>query len=130
MYFTRRNGIGRQFDYKLHNALRITMHFPDGYEFVGAVWISGTVMKIHAAAFANLLGIQTVQGGLFHKQGNFSRYGFAHVFKHSSPDLADAPACDDVDDYTVRLYTDQSRRFLRDKEFQPLVDWRTQDTFR
>jgi hypothetical protein len=87
-------------------------------------------MKIHAAAFANLLGIQTVQGGFFHKLGNFSRYGFAHIFKHSSPDLADGPACEDVNDYNVRLYTDKSRKFLRDKEFQPLVDWRTQETFR
>jgi hypothetical protein len=119
MYFTRRSGVGRQFDFKLFNALCITAKYPSAYEFVGAVWISPNVMKIHAQPFANLLGIHTVQGGLFHKQGNFSRYGFSHIFRHVAPDFALSPDCDDVDDYNVRLYTDKSNRFFREREFAP-----------
>jgi hypothetical protein len=113
MYFTRRNGLARQFEYKLHNALCITAAFPAAYEFVGAVWVCDRLMKISAAAFANLLGIHTVQGGLFHKQGNFSRHGFEHVFKVSSAELAKMPECAEVDDYQVRLYTDRMNRFVR-----------------
>jgi hypothetical protein len=116
MYFTRRNGIARQFEYKLYNALSITAAFPDSYEFVGAIWVSDRVMKIHAAAFANLLGIHTVQGGLFHKQGNFSRHGFDHIFKTSCLELAKMPECKEVDDYQVRLYTDRLNRFVRGGE--------------
>jgi hypothetical protein len=119
MYFTRRNGVCRQFDYKLYNALCITMKFPNAYEFVGAIWISASIMKIHAQAFANLLGVHTVQGALFHKQGNFARHGFTHVFRQSAPHLSD---CDNVDDYNVRLYIDRSQRFLRGREFQPIPD--------
>jgi hypothetical protein len=73
-------------------------------------------MKIQAHVFANLLGIHTVQGGLFHKQGNFSRHGFLHIFKISSPELAKMPECAEVDDYQVRLYTDRLGRFVRGAE--------------
>jgi hypothetical protein len=121
MYFTRRNGIARQFEYKLYNALCITLAFPESYEFVGAIWISDTVMKINAHSFANLLGIQTVQGGLFHKQGNFSRHGFHHIFKSGSPDLAKLPECAEVDDYNIRLYTDELNRFVRGTELRLVV---------
>jgi hypothetical protein len=116
MYFTRRNGIARQFEFKLYNALCITTAFPAAYEFVGAVWVCDRVMKIQASAFANLLGIHTVQGGLFHKQGNFSRHGFDHIFKSSSMELAKMPECEEVDDYQVRLYTDRLNRFVRGSE--------------
>jgi hypothetical protein len=119
MYFTRRNGFSRQFEFKLHNALRVTMKYPKAYEYVGAIWISPSVTKVNACAFANLLGIQTVQGALFHKQGNFSRHGFTHLLRQSSPEFASSPDCDDVDDYNVRLYTDRSQRFLRDRTLEP-----------
>jgi hypothetical protein len=121
MYFTRRNGIARQFEYKLYNALLITSAFPESYEFVGAIWVNERVMKIHAAAFANLLGIHAVQGGLFHKQGNFSRHAFHHVFKISSPELAKMPECAEVDDYQIRLYTDQLGRFVRGVELRLML---------
>jgi hypothetical protein len=107
MYFTRRNGIARQFEYKLDNALAIASAFPAAYEFVGATWVSDRLMKINAHGFAGLLGIRTVQGGLFHKQGNFSRHGLHHVFKMGGAELAKMPECAEVDDYQVRLYTDR-----------------------
>jgi hypothetical protein len=119
MYFTRRNGLSRQFLFKLHNALRITLKFPQAYVFVGAIWVSPAVIKINAQAFAAFLGVKTVQGALFHKQGNFSRHGFTPVLRHGSADVITAADCEDVDDYNVRLYTDMSRKFLRDVEFRP-----------
>lgn len=118
MYFTRRNGVARQFEFKLYNALCITSSVPEAYEFVGAVWVSDTVMKINAHAFANLLGIHTVQGGLFHKQGNFSRHGLQHVLRASSLELSKLAECAEVDDYNIRLYTDKLNRFVRGTEFR------------
>jgi hypothetical protein len=117
MYFTRRNGPGRRFDFKLYNALCITKVFPPAYYFIGAIWLTQTVMKIHSQTFAQLLGIHAVQGGLFHKQGNFSRHGFQQVMKQAQ--LAQGMTFDlaDVDDYLVRLFTDQHNRFSRDSEF-------------
>jgi hypothetical protein len=120
VYFTRRNGVSRQFVFKLHNALRITMKFPEAYDFVRAIWVSPSVMKINAQVFAALLGIQTVQGAIFHKQGNFLRCGFTHILRNTAPDFATSHNYDDVDD--VRLHTDRSRKFLRDSEFRPVPD--------
>lgn len=114
MYFTRRNGAARQFDFKLYNALCITSKYPEAYEHVGAIWITQTVMKINSQAFANLLGIHAVQGGLFHKQGNFSRHGFQNIPGSSHC----IPECEDVDDYNVRLFTDRLNRFVRGGEFR------------
>jgi hypothetical protein len=117
MYFTRRNGPGRRFDFKLYNALCITKMFPSAYYFIGAIWLSQMVMKIHSHTFAHLLGIHAVQGGLFHKQGNFSRHGFQQVPKASHAAARINVDLCDVDDYSVRLFTDQSNRFSRDSEF-------------
>ena len=117
MYFMRRNGFSRQFDFKLYNALCITKKYPSSYLYVGAKWITNNVMKINAQVFASLLGIHTIQGGLFHKQGNFSRHGFQHIFKQSSPLFSELPDCEEVDDYNVRLFVDQLNRFSKDREF-------------
>jgi hypothetical protein len=118
MYFTRRNGLARRFEYKLYNALAITNAFPEAYEFVGAIWVTDRIMKIHARAFAGLLGIHTVQGGLFHKQGNFSRHGLDHLFKITVPEIGKMAECAEVDDYQIRLYTDAQGRFVRGMELE------------
>jgi hypothetical protein len=73
-------------------------------------------MKIHAKIFANLLGIHAVQGGLFHKQGNFSRHGFVQVPRYSPAALSLNLDLRDVDDFTIRLYTDGRNRMSRDAE--------------
>lgn len=117
MYFTRRNGVGRRFDFKLYNALCITKMFPTAYSYIGAIWIGSNVMKIHSQTFAQLLGIHAVQGGLFHKQGNFSRHGFHQVMRQSPTAISLGIDLRDVDDYSVRLFTDQYNRFSRDTEF-------------
>jgi hypothetical protein len=74
-------------------------------------------MKIHSQTFAHLLGIHAVQGGLFHKQGNFSRHGFQQVLKQNAAGMGLTMDLRDVDDYVVRLFTDQYGKFVRDGEF-------------
>jgi hypothetical protein len=116
IYFTKRNGAARRFDLKLYNALCITKLYPYAYPCVGAIWISPTIMKVHSQTFGNLLGIHAIQGGLFHKQGNFSRHGFVQLTARSGPPLDLNLDLRDVDDYVVRLYMDQEKRFCRDFE--------------
>jgi hypothetical protein len=91
--------------------------FPTAYYYIRAIWLTQTVMKIHSQTFAQLLGIHAVQGGLFHKQGNFSRHGFRQVMKDTQ--IIEGMNVDllDVDDYLVRLFTDEHNRFSRDSEF-------------
>lgn len=122
LFFTRRNGIGRVFPIKLYHALLITKKFPDSYWYTGVMWVTETVMKVNAHVFANLLGIHAVQGGLFHKQGNFTRHQFTQIMIQNSPQFQAMPECADVDDFSVRLFTDPQNRFSRDTEYDLSLD--------
>jgi len=122
IYFQKRKGFARRFDYKLYNALLITKNNPPMFQIIGAMWVTNDIMKIHSEIFASLIGISTVQGGLFHKQGNFTRHGFVHIFKKSLGDNESNPDLIDVDDHIVRLFADRFRRFSRDKEYVVIED--------
>ena len=123
-YFTKRKGVSSKFEYKLYNSLLITRKYPDLYNFIGTIWVSSSIMKIDSNIFGNLLGIHCVQGGLFHKQGNFIRNGFNNVILSCFPNLIQNPLCKDVDDHNIRLFFDQFQRFSRDKEFVVIDDLR------
>ena len=75
-YFSRKNNVNRRFEHKLYNALRITLIHPEFITYVGVQWVTDSIIKVYKYPFAKLLGINCVDGGLFHKQGNFSRHGF------------------------------------------------------
>jgi hypothetical protein len=91
--------------------------FPTAYYYIGAIWLTQTVMKLDSQTFTQLLGIQAVQGGLFHKQGHFSRHGFRQVMKDTRIIEGINLDLQDVDDYLVRLFADEHNRFSRDSEF-------------
>lgn len=103
-YFSRRNGIGRRFDVKLRNALRITSKFPELYPLVGVMRLSDSIFKVDGRVFGRLLGINAINGGLFHRQGNFTRHGYARIFLNDYPELKASPITGDVDDIDVLLY--------------------------
>ena len=113
----KRNGYARLFPFKLYHALLITKAFPDAYTFTGVKWVSDQIMKVNGNVFAQLLGIHWVSGGLFHKQGNFSRHKFEQVFLKDHPELIGNPDIADVDDLTIMLFVDQKHRFSRDQEY-------------
>ena len=75
-YFGRKNNVNRRFEHKLWNALRITAAHPNLIRFVGVCWANNNIIKVYKQAFAKLLNIKVIDGGLFHKQGNFTRHGF------------------------------------------------------
>lgn len=104
-YFARRNGPARHFNYKLTNALKITRRFPQYYLFIGVIQIRNNLIKVNSTTFGTLLGIRAIQGGLFHKQGNFHRNGFQQVPKKEVDRITLEVDIDDVDDNEVRIYT-------------------------
>lgn len=113
LYFSKRNGPARRFDFKLYNALLITEKFPSAYYYIGAIWVMPNVFKIHSRIFGSLLGIHAIQGGLFHQQGNFVRHGFIQISKNSNSVLSTSPECIDVDDYDIRLFSDSEERLKK-----------------
>lgn len=71
---------------------------------VGAIYIGQNMIKINSNIFGSLLGIHAVQGGLFHKQGNFSRNGYKQIQKQKIDQTLLIGNVDDVDDYNVRIF--------------------------
>lgn len=76
-YFSRKNNVNRRFEQKLWNALRISQAYPALSVHVGVEWVSDDIFKVRKTAFGAFLNIRCLDGGLFHKQGNFPRHGFA-----------------------------------------------------
>ena len=75
-FFQRKNNPFSRFHMKLYNALRLAQLRPDMKPLVGVEWVSKTVLMVNKVRFARLLGISTINGSLFHKQGNFTTHGF------------------------------------------------------
>ena len=75
-FFQRKNNPFSRFHMKLYNALRLAEMRPDMKPLVGVEWVSKTVLMVNKVRFARLLGISTINGSLFHKQGNFTTHGF------------------------------------------------------
>lgn len=96
-YFSRKNNINRRFEHKLWNCLRITCMYPNMTKLVGVVWVSESIIKVYKHHFAKFLNINCVDGGLFHKQGNFTRHGFVMVSEHSARQILSEDILADVD---------------------------------
>ena len=102
-YFAKKNNVNRRFEHKLWNALRITTAFPQFDKIVGCVWASDKIIKVYKTPFAFLLGITTIDGGLFHKQGNFTRHGFSDMAEYDAVAALPPDQLADVDYREVHL---------------------------
>lgn len=78
-FFQRKNNANCRFPHKLFNALAIVENDDSMWNLIGARWINDSVFKIDKLIFGRLLGIQSIEGGLFHKQGNFPSHGFVEL---------------------------------------------------
>jgi hypothetical protein len=114
-FFQRKNNSNSRFSHKLYNALKIANEDSFYVEFLGVEWVTDNVLKIDKRVFARLLAIQTIDGSLFHQQGNFPSHGFVELSERD----ARAAHLSDVDlegvDYeNVRLLTHQPGIFIKD----------------
>lgn len=102
-YFKRRSSKKMPFHYKLYNALQITSQHPNLVGVFGAQWITDTVFKIYRLPFANLLGVASINGALFNKQGSLPTHGFLTVFPQHLYGIRPHLIAD-VDNDSVRMF--------------------------
>jgi hypothetical protein len=112
-FFRKKSSADTQFLYKLFNAVRITDFDPSYFRFVGVAWVTDRIMKVDKRRFATLLGIRTIDGSLFHKQGNFPSHGFVEVAPDEARRTIPAEALVDVDFDEIRLFTHEPNNFFR-----------------
>lgn len=110
-FFQRKNNANTRFYHKLYNALKITTGDPFYFDFIGVEWISDTVIRVDKRIFAQLLGIRTVDGSLFHRQGNFPSHGFVELTSGEATELLGDVRGVDFD--IVRLLVHQDKVFVR-----------------
>ena len=75
------------------------------FPLIGVKWITNNIFKVSKFIFGRLLGIKSIEAGLFYYHGNFSSYGFVllsldeidQIRVHHENDLTD------VDNDVVRL---------------------------
>lgn len=78
-FFQRKNHTYCRFSFKLFNALKLSQYCETYAILVGVRWLNDNILRVDKRAFARLLGIKSIDGSLFHQQGNFSSHGFVEI---------------------------------------------------
>ncbi|OHT13639.1 hypothetical protein TRFO_16197 [Tritrichomonas foetus] len=113
-FFRKRNSTYCKFPFKLYNALKLAEHMPQYIPHVGVQWVNDKVIKVDREPFARLIGVKTVEGGLFHQQGNFPSHGFIELTYVESDRLSRAMNFGPADLSVVRFVTHVLGKFVRD----------------
>ena len=124
-FFHRKNNANCRFPHKLYNGLLIVDNNPQMYNLIGVKWVTDTVIKVDKLIFGRLLGISSIDGGLFHKQGNFPSHGFAEVSVAEVERLKQEYDLSDVDMDRVRLMYHKLGMFVKgsDEESVTKCKW-------
>jgi hypothetical protein len=112
-HFQKKSGSNTRFFHKLYNALKISEADPFYADFVGVEWVNDRVIKIDKKKFARLLGIRTIDGSLFHQQGNFPSHGFREIGPLEAKEILPAEELANVDYDVVRLLVHAPGDFVR-----------------
>lgn len=112
-FFQRKNNANCRFPHKLYNALAIVEKYEKLFNILGVKWITDTVFKVDKYIFGRLLGISSIDGGLFHRQGNFPSHGFTEVTSNELQALREKFNLKDVDQDRIRLLHHPLGRFSR-----------------
>jgi hypothetical protein len=112
-FFQKKNNSNSRFSHKLYNALKIADEDPFYVTFLGIEWVTDHVLKIDKKIFARLLGIKTIDGSLFHQQGNFPSHGFVELNEAAAREAVSEADLEGVDYENVRLFTHRPGIFIR-----------------
>jgi hypothetical protein len=112
-FFQRKNNANCRFPHKLYNALALVEHTPVMYGLVGVSWVTDRIFKVDKLIFGRLLGIMAIDGGLFHRQGNFPSHGFAELTSEEIAPLRATVDLADVDQDRVRLLYHKGSSFSK-----------------
>jgi hypothetical protein len=113
-FFRKKGSSNTRFLHKLFNALRISAVDRSHFNLVGVAWLTDRIIKVHKLAFARLLGIKTIDGSFFHKQGNFPSHGFVEIAPADGRATLSAEQLDGVDFDVVRLFVHEAGDFTRE----------------
>jgi hypothetical protein len=113
-FMQRKNNANCRFPHKLYNALSLVEHTPSFFHLLGVQWVTDRVFKVDKAIFGRVLGIMAVDGGLFHRQGNFPSHGFAELTGSEVERLKALYPLADVDQDRVRLCYHKGDSFAKD----------------
>ena len=89
----------------------MTTYFPNIIPIIGVEWISDYILLVHKNEFARLLGVRTIEGCLFHKQGNFSAYGFVSPSPEEAIEVMGEEAYKHFDYVSGKLLVHKDRLF-------------------
>jgi hypothetical protein len=113
-FFQRKNNANCRFSHKLFNALQLSQARTEWAKLVGVSWLSETILKVDKRAFARLLRIRSIDGSLFHQQGNFPSHGFIEIGAGDVRDMCPADLdLSGVDFENVRLLFHAEQAFRR-----------------
>ncbi|KAH0788351.1 hypothetical protein GPJ56_007825 [Histomonas meleagridis] len=112
-FFRKRNSSQTKFTYKLYNALKLSEKMPEFIPHIGIEWATDTIIRVHREAFARLLGVKTIEGSLFHQQGNFPSHGFTELSFRDSDNLSRALNWGPADLSVVRFVTHSTGKFTK-----------------
>lgn len=113
-FFQKKNNANSRFSHKLYNALKISTSDQFYAVYIGVEWVNERVLKVDKRVFARLLGIKTIDGSLFHQQGNFPSHGFIELNEADARRLVPPDDMEGVDFENVRLLVHQPGIFTRD----------------
>ena len=102
-FFRKRNNQNARFHHKLFNALCLANESPVYAELVGVQALTTSIIKVNKGAFARLLGVKTVEGSLFHSQGNFPQNHFRELNAQEAQEMLAGVDISDVDFDDIRL---------------------------
>ena len=123
-YFSRKNSVSRRFEHKLWNCLKITSAFPQLTKTIGVQWVTNKIIKVYKHPFAKFLAISCVDGGLFHKQGNFTRHGFIDLSEAEAQRQLTPEQLADVDFRDVHLIMHVRGEFASDASEESIANCR------
>jgi hypothetical protein len=112
-FFKRKNSSNSRFLHKLFNALIIQELDVRCREVVGVEWATDAVLRVDKLKFAQLIGVKTIDGCLFHRQGNFPSHGFVELSVEQARVLLPPHVLAGVDFDTVRLLRHEPGIFVR-----------------
>jgi hypothetical protein len=112
-FFQRKNTGNCRFVHKLYNALQITQADQICFQYIGVQWVDEIALKVDGKIFAQLLGIKSVDGGLFHSQGNFKAYGFSELTPAEADVMPPNEMLDGIDYEHVRLLMHRAGQFVQ-----------------
>lgn len=112
-FFWKKNNSNCRFYHKLFNALKMSEFDTFFIEFTGVEWLNDRILRVNKLIFARFLGIKSIDGSLFHQQGNFPSHGFFELTSKDAPMILSEQQLSNVDFETVRVLVHSSGIFVR-----------------